>query len=74
MIIILIIGNRFWGYSFVKFIHCFSPELKNKLIQNGFKLVSENNNLFIFENNVKLTFDFNKLDRNQFMFSNTLFI
>lgn len=58
----------------MKFIHCFSPELKNKLIQNGFKLVSENNNLFIFENNVKLTFDFNKLDRNQFMFSNTLFI
>jgi hypothetical protein len=73
MIIILIIGNRFGG-NFVKFIHCFSPELKNKLIQNGFKLVSENNNLFIFENNVKLTFDFNKLDRNQFMFSNTLFI
>lgn len=58
----------------MKFIHCFSPELKNKLIQNGFKLVSENNNLFIFENNIKLTFDFNKLDRNQFMFSNTLFI
>ena len=57
----------------MKFIHCFNPELKNKLIQNGFKLISENNNLSIFENNAKLTFDFNQLDKAQFVFSNTLF-
>lgn len=58
----------------MKFIHCFSGELKNKLLQSGFRLLSENNGLFIFENNASLKFDFNGMDRSQFVFSNKYII
>ena len=58
----------------MKFIHCFDSELKNNLIQNGFRLISENGTLSIFENNTKSTFDFNQLNNTNFIFSNTLFI
>jgi hypothetical protein len=56
----------------VKFIHCFNQELKNKLLQNGFKLLVSTDSLFIFENSPSLSFDFNQLDKKQFIFSNKM--
>jgi len=56
----------------VKFIHCFSEELKNKLIKNGFKLLVSTNGFFIFENSPTLKFNFNQMDKKQFIFSNKL--
>jgi hypothetical protein len=56
----------------VKFIHCFNEELKNKLIHNGFKLLVSANGFFIFENSPSLNFNFNQMDRKQFIFSNKL--
>jgi hypothetical protein len=58
----------------IKFIHCFNNDLKNKLLQSGFNLISEFNNISIFENNSKLTFSFNKIDKKQFILSNQLFL
>jgi hypothetical protein len=56
----------------VKFIHCFNQELKNKLLQNGFKLLVSTDSLFIFENSSSISFDFNQLDKKQFIFSNKM--
>jgi len=56
----------------LKFIHCFSKELKNKLLQKGFKLLSQNNGFFIFENSPTITFDFKQIDKKQFVFSNKM--
>jgi hypothetical protein len=56
----------------VKFIHCFSQELKNKLLKSGFKLLISNNNLYIFENSPTLLFNFNQVDKKQFIFSNKM--
>ena len=56
----------------MKFIHCFTEDLKNKLLQSGFELLVETNGLFIFENNNKLKFNFGELDKKQFIFSNKM--
>ena len=56
----------------MKFIHCFSTELKDKLIQNGFKLLVSTNGFFIFENSPTLSFNFNNIDKSQFTFSNKM--
>jgi len=56
----------------IKFIHCFSEELKNKLLKNGFKLLSKKNGFFIFENPPTLSFNFNQIDKKQFTFSNKM--
>jgi len=56
----------------MNFIHCFSQELKNKLLKDGFKIVIENNNFTIFENNKFLNFNFNQIDKKQFIFSNKM--
>lgn len=56
----------------MKFIHCFSQELKNKLLQKGYKLLSENDGIFIFENSLSISFDFKEIDKTQFIFSNKL--
>ena len=56
----------------MNFIHCFSQELKNKLLKDGFKIVMENNRFSIFENNQSLNFNFNQLDKKQFIFSNKM--
>jgi hypothetical protein len=56
----------------MKFIHCFSEELKNILLQNGYRLLSNDNGLFIFENNQNLKFDFAKISKKQFVFSNKM--
>jgi len=56
----------------MNFIHCFNLELKNKLLQNGYKLLGENNNFSIFENDQLLKFNFNQLDKKQFIFSNKM--
>jgi len=56
----------------VKFIYCFSQELKTKLLKNGFKLLSENSNFSIFENNTKLYFNFDEIKKSEFTLSNTM--
>lgn len=56
----------------MKFIHCFNQELKNKLLQKGYKLLSENDGIFIFENSSSKSFDFKEIDKTQFIFSNKL--
>jgi len=56
----------------VKFIHCFNEELKNKLLQNGFKLLASTNGFFIFENSSIPNFNFNQIDKTQFILSNKL--
>lgn len=56
----------------MNFIHCFNLQLKNKLLQNGFKLISSNNNLSIFENNSTSKFNFDQVDKLQFIFSNKM--
>jgi hypothetical protein len=58
----------------VKFIHCFSEELKNKLLQSGFRLLYQGNSFFIFENNSSLHFDFTGFNKSQFIFSNKLVV
>lgn len=49
------------------FIQCFSQELKNKLLQSGFVLLSENGSFSTFENNKKIYFNFNEIDKKEFM-------
>jgi len=56
----------------MNFIHCFNLELKNKLLKDGFKPLSENNRFSIFENNQSLNFNFNQIDKKQFVFSNKM--
>ena len=56
----------------MKFIHCFSEDLKGELLKSGFRLVSDLNGLFIFENNSKLRFDFNSVDRKSFIFTDKM--
>ncbi len=56
----------------MKFIHCFNEGLKNKLLKNGFKLLVSTDSLFIFENSSSISFDFNQLDKKQFIFSNKM--
>ncbi len=55
------------------FIHCFDVNLKNELLQKGFKLLSENNGLIIFENNNNINFNFKEVDKSQFVFTNNMF-
>lgn len=56
----------------MKFIHCFNEQLKNQLIQNGFKLLVSTNGFFIFENSPTSSFNFDKVDKSQFTFSNKM--
>ncbi len=58
----------------MKFIYCFDKELKTKLLQSGFRLLTCHNGLSIFENNTSLKFSFNELDKSQFVFSNKFII
>jgi len=58
----------------MNFIHCFDLQLKNELLQNGFKLISSNNNLSIFENKSTSKFNFDHVDKSQFIFSNKMII
>lgn len=55
------------------FIHCFDVNLKNELLQKGFKLLFENNGLCIFENNHNINFNFKEVDKSQFVFTNNMF-
>ena len=56
----------------MKFIHCFTQELKNKLLKNGFKLLVENNSFSIFENDHLVKLNFDQIDKKQFIFSNKM--
>lgn len=54
------------------FIQCFDNELKNKLINEGYKLVKENQNysLFIYDNSNKLNFD--GIDKSKFVLTSKM--
>jgi len=46
-----------------QFLVCKDEDTKNKLLENGFKLLKEEDNVFIFLNNKnKQNFDFSKLE------------
>lgn len=49
-----------------QFLVCKDEDTKNKLLENGFKLLKEEDNVFIFLNNKnKQNFDFSKLEITQ---------
>lgn len=49
-----------------KFLVCKNEDTKNKLLENGFKLLKEEDGVFIFLNNEdKKSFDFSKLEITQ---------
>lgn len=54
------------------FIYCFDKELKQELINKGFKLLKEDSNgaTFIFSKGIKFNFD--KVDKTKFLFTNRL--
>lgn len=54
------------------FIYVLDKDLKNKLIKKGFKLLKEDDNgaTFVFSDKVK--FDFDKVDKTKFLFTNKL--
>ena len=57
------------------FIYCFDEELKNKLIQQNYKMINKpnNQNYWVFINNKKkLDFDFTDVDTSKFKLSNKL--
>lgn len=58
----------------MNFIICFDEDLKDKLINKGYLLLSQNDNMYIFENNNVLNFDFNSVDKGKYLFSNKLFL
>ena len=35
----------------MKFIHCYDSQTKQKLLDDGYKLISESEGIYIFENN-----------------------
>ena len=54
------------------FIIVLSKDLKEKLLSQGFKMLSEDKDksTFIFDKNIK--FNFNNVDKKDFLFSNKL--
>jgi len=53
------------------FIYCIDNQLKNELLNKGFKLLNEDENgaTFLFEEN---KFDFSKFDKKSFLLTNKL--
>lgn len=56
----------------MKFIYVLDKELKQELINKGFKLLKEDGNgaTFIFSKGIKFNFD--KVDKTKFLFTNRL--
>ena len=54
------------------FIYCLDNELKQTLINKGFKLLKEDENGSTFAFSDKVMFDFNNVDKNKFLFTNKL--
>lgn len=54
------------------FIYCVDKELKNELIDKGFKLLKEDDNGSTFVLDKAIKFNFNEIDRNKFIFTNKL--
>lgn len=54
------------------FIYCIDKELKEDLLKRGFKLLKEDEigSTFVFDNNLKFNFD--KVDKSKFLFTNKL--
>ncbi len=58
----------------MSFIYCFSEELKEKLLNSGYRLISKVNNFYVFENATDLKFNFQAEDNKQYAFGNKIFI
>lgn len=54
------------------FIYVFNKELKNKLINSGFKLLTENDLQAVFVLDEKVKFDFASHDKSKFLITNRL--
>ena len=54
------------------FIYCLDKELKNILINKGFKLLKEDDKGATFVFSEKVNFDFNNVDKTKFLFTNKL--
>ena len=55
----------------MKFIYVLDKDLKNQLINNGFKLLKEDESgaVFVFS---ELKFNFDKVDKSKYLFTNRL--
>lgn len=53
------------------FVHCFDDDLKNELVAKGYKLLKDVNGLSILAPN-QVKFDFSKVDKKKYIFSNKL--
>lgn len=54
------------------FIYVIDKELVEKMIKEGFNVIGEDKNGTTFAQNKKLNFDFSKVDKNKFLFTNKL--
>ena len=54
------------------FIYCFDKELKQELIKQGFKLLKEDDKGATFVFSDKEKFDFTKVDKTKYLFTNRL--
>ncbi len=54
------------------FIYCLDNSLKNELINTGFKLLNQDKDKAVFLLNKDLKFNFNKVDKSKFLFTNRL--
>lgn len=53
------------------FVYCFDEDLKQELIAKGFKLLKDEGDKSIFVAD-KVKFDFTKVDKQKYMFTNRL--
>lgn len=54
------------------FIYCIDDDLKTDMIVKGFKVIRVDANGTLFAADKKLKFDFSKVDKNKFLFTNKL--
>lgn len=54
------------------FIYCIDKDLKNELVNKGFKLLKEDNNGAVFVFNKHIKFNFNNVDKSKFLFTKRL--
>lgn len=54
------------------FIYALDKDLREKLLKAGFKLLKEDDKGWLFVFNNKLKFDFSKVDKTKFLFTNRL--
>lgn len=54
------------------FIYVMDKQLSERLIKEGFNIVRTDDKGILFAQNKKLNFDFSKVDKNKFIFTNKL--